>query len=337
MSRNMIKDKLKLSAKASNFKNGEEIKVKITLLDEDKKALGFKDDSTIVKNQSAEYNFITEEIAKSLNINTNEVIYVKGWLDNDGNNKIGYNEEVIIDFIEEEVKITVIVELPHSKETGWGAKGLAGHTAMAIGDRFFDYGPDYGPINKRFIVNEKEYKADFNNDGDMLDENVDLTNKVDFYFAPGRPWWGETIAKRQKIDALDIKLSHVHKYINLPWNHTRNTRGEITALGTMIYGTVYKIEFYVKESQSNKMIAWWETRYKHLKVYSVEPWKGEQCTTTVKEALSYGEINDIDWNTLTPDGILEDFKTEIKSTSIQHIDKPAKVTLIKKEEIDWNP
>ncbi len=59
-------------------------------------------------------------------------------MDSDNDRIIDYNEEVLIEVTEPEEKITVIVELPHSKETGWGgAKGLAGHIAMAIGDRFF--------------------------------------------------------------------------------------------------------------------------------------------------------------------------------------------------------
>ncbi|WP_419766787.1 hypothetical protein [Arcobacter sp.] len=62
-----------------------------------------------------------------------------------------------------------------------------------------------------------------------------------------------------------------------------------------------------------------------------------QCTTTVKEALAYGNIDDVEWNTLTPDGLLEDLKTEIKSTSIQHKNENAIVTLIKKEAEDWEP
>jgi hypothetical protein len=36
------------------------------------------------------------------------------------------------------------------------------------------------------------------------------------------------------------------------------------------------------------MIKWWEERYKHLKIYSVYPWTGEQCTTTVKAAIQEG-------------------------------------------------
>ncbi len=326
MSKYTLKDNLKLKVDAHNFKDGESIKVRLTLLDENKKELGKKEDKAKVQNKKAIYPFITEDIAKSLSIKSEDVIYVKGWMDSDGDDKIGYNEEVLIDFIEEEVKITVIVELPHSKETGWGAKGLAGHTAMAVGDRFFDYGPDYGERGKKFIVNEKEYNIDFNNDGDKLDEKVDLTGKVDFYFAPGRPWWGEVLAEFLSKHPSEVTLNDALKLIiNFPWEKTQ------------IYGTVYKIEFYVKKSQANKMIEWWEDRYKHLKIYSVKPWTGEQCTTTVKEALAYGGIDDIDWNTLTPDDILEDLKTEIKSTSHQHKDKKAKVTLIKKEAKSWKP
>ncbi|MGB5919911.1 hypothetical protein [Arcobacter sp.] len=62
-----------------------------------------------------------------------------------------------------------------------------------------------------------------------------------------------------------------------------------------------------------------------------------QCTTTVKESLAYVNIGDIDGNTLTPDGLLEDLKIEIKNTSIQHKDENTIGTLIKKEEEDWEP
>lgn len=218
---------------------------------------------------------------------------------------------------EEEVMITIIVELPHSKETGWGAKGLAGHTGMAIGDRYFDYGPDY--YEKK--ANEQEYNVDFNKDGD-LNDTVDMSQNSDFYFAPGRSWWGKEIANTMSINVENVTLDKVYQFIQ-----TKD----------IVYGTVYKIEFYIQKSQADKMLEWWEDRYKHLKIYSVKPWVGEQCTTTVKEALAYGGIDDIDWNTLTPEGMLEDLKTEIKSTSIQHKDQKATVELIKKEAKNWKP
>ena len=133
---------LSLKVVARNFKNGEKIQGHIKLLDKDKDELSKKDFETIVNNYEAKYPFVTQNIAKSLGVNPEEVYYVKGWMDSDNDRIIDYNEEVLIEIAEAEEKITIIVELPHSKETGWGAKGLAGHTAMAIGERFFDYGPD---------------------------------------------------------------------------------------------------------------------------------------------------------------------------------------------------
>ncbi|MGV0967432.1 hypothetical protein [Empedobacter falsenii] len=169
----------------------------------------------------------------------------------------GYNDEVQIklpysqlDYLkvfEKEVLITVIIELPHSFYTllnnPISALGLAGHSAMAIGDKYFDYGPDY----YQSIINEEEYDYDFNRDGDKDDDinlkEVDSKGKpiydINEKFAPGRPWWGEMVASRLKINAKDVTLNQVLDFIGLHWYND----------GTNIYGEVHKIEFYVKESE----------------------------------------------------------------------------------------
>jgi hypothetical protein len=87
------------------------------------------------------------------------------------------------------------------------------------------------------------------------------------------------------------------------------------------------------------MIKWWEERYKHLKVYSVHHWTGEQCTTAVKSAIkevftSLSEKNWIPDTTQTPKGLLEDLKSFI-SSSKQHNGEIAKITIIKQEDSDW--
>lgn len=334
-----LNEEIKLKVVARNYKDKEKINVKLTFLDENKKELGIKKDVSHVKDYKAIYPFVIENIAKEKGINSEDIAYVKGWMDADGDGKIDYGEEVILEIEEIEEKITIIVELPHSKETGWGAKGLAGHTAMAIGERFFDYGPDYSETK---TFDEQQYQADLNQDGDMNDKvKINEIPNVGFYFAPGRPWWGENISLRNNKKATDITLNEaIHFITKLPWQSSEGITNDGTYYsieGTYVYGTVYKIEFYVKKSQSDKMLEWWKDRYQHLKVYSVKPWTGEQCTTTVKQALAYGGIDDIDWNTLTPDAILEDLKTEIKSTSRQHKDQKAEITLIKKEAKDWKP
>lgn len=243
---------------------------------------------------------------------------------------------------EKEVLITVIVELPHSKETGWGAKGLAGHSAMAIGDRYFDYGPDYdlnnnGTPNRNSAgeivnVSEKEYDVDFNNDGDKDDIVGIDENTLNFKNAPGRSWWGEMVAERLSKKPENVTLQEVLNFISLDWYYD----------GTNIYGKVHTIEFYVKESEAKKMIGWWVNRYNHLKIYSVFPWTGEQCTTTVKTAIqqAFPFIKGENWipdATQTPNGLLQDLQSFV-STSKQNKNKIAKMTIIKNEDINWpNP
>lgn len=248
---------------------------------------------------------------------------------------------------EKEVLITVLVELPHSyykfgkaAKAAWNkdwnraetmavnSLGLAGHSAMAIGDRYFDYGPDNTPGT----YFEKEYDVDFNEDGDKVDD-VYLSNPS-YTNAPGRPWWGEMVARRANKKPIDVKLNEVLSFINLHWERD----------GTNIYGEVHKMEFYVKESEANKMIEWWKERYKHLKIYSVFPWTGEQCTTTVKTAIQQafpfevtkllGGKNWLPDITQAPEGLLEDLKTFV-STSKQHYEQISIHNIIKSEAIDY--
>ncbi len=306
-----------------NLPDDKEVNIEIFFLGDKDKALGSYKAKARVQSKKIKYPFKIIDLVKKIGIQIDDVVKVKAVVDINDDGIAQPSEETYLKVIENEEKITVIVELPHSKESGWGAKGLAGHTAMAIGDRFFDYGPDYDDSK---IFDEKKYQADLNQDGDQNDKVTknDIPG-LGHFFAPGRPWWGELLANAMNIKAHEVTLQTALQLINLPYTDTN------------IYGTVYKIEFFVKKSQAKKMIQWWETRYKHLKVYSVKPWTGEQCTTTVKEALAFAGLTDIDWNTLTPDGILEDLKTEVKSTSKQHKDQPAKVVVIKKEAKNWQP
>ncbi|MCP4971781.1 MAG: hypothetical protein GY932_14450, partial [Arcobacter sp.] len=293
-----------------------------------------------------------------------DVIYVKGWMDSDGDDKIGYNEEVLIEIAEPEEKITVIVELPHSSSIGVGAWGLAGHTGIAIGNRYFDYGPELSPSILKDI-DEPTYGADFNGDGDFLDLDLDLRSRqtninqniisdigehlsdipsnikdpgqysdnirndideldniltgnedINALFAPGRPWWAKIISNKKNVNINNIMLNDVLTFIKLE---------------PKISGNTYTVKFYVSKTNSDKMIKWWKDKYNKLGIYSIRPYTGEQCTTTVISSLKAGGINNIDFNTLTPQVILEDLKTEIKSTSIQSKDKKAVVKLIKKE------
>ncbi|MHC0447677.1 hypothetical protein ACWA1F_19870 [Flavobacterium sp. 3-218] len=235
---------------------------------------------------------------------------------------------------EKEILISVIIELPHSRETGWGAKGLAGHSAMAIGERYFDYGPN----NTSGTYSESQYDVDFNKDGDK-DDDVYLDNPT-FKNSPGQPWWGTHIAQRKGIKPEEVTLTMVYEHIKLSWKNIEDSSGNIIQYGTFIYGKVHKIEFYVKESEANKMIKWWQERYRHLKIYSVYPWTGEQCTTTVKTAIHQAfpsnmfERNYIPNSTQKPSGLLEDLQSFV-STSKEHAGQLSNITVIKAEALDW--
>lgn len=87
------------------------------------------------------------------------------------------------------------------------------------------------------------------------------------------------------------------------------------------------------------MTKWWEERYKHLKLYSVWPWKGEQCTTTVKTAIqeAFPFSKGVNWigdAIQAPDGLLNQLRHFV-STSRQHKNKPATINIIKQEAQDF--
>lgn len=252
--------------------------------------------------------------------------------------ELPYNMDDYLIIFEKEVLITVIIELPHSYYTIFNdpvsALGMAGHSAMAIGERYFDYGPNNTPGT----YSESEYDVDFNNDGDKND-NV-ILDHPNYKNSPGQPWWGTHIANRKKIKPEQVTLDMALKHIQLSWKDVQDVNGNIIHYGTYIYGEVHKIEFYVKEHEADKMLKWWEERYKHLKIYSAYPWRGEQCTTTVKtaiqEAFPFNIIrgNNIPDTTQKPSGLLQDLRA-FTSTSKEHLGQLAKVSVIKKEAIDF--
>lgn len=317
-------DKVKFTIGTNNIPDGTFLELKLKDYDPVNSDDQLNSFAVQVFNNVAEIEFVTDEkwneAAKYENDEVVETFFeING--DVEGENVTANypeNKEDYLTLYEQEVKITVIVELPHSKETGMGAKGLAGHTAMAIGDQFFDYGPDY----YQTILDENEY--DFNNDGDKNDI-VDLTNQnLSYKFSTGKPWWGDFVAKINACSPKQVKLNQVLKFILQDYKMNN------------VYGEVNKVEFYVSKKQASEMIDWWENRYEHLKVYSVYPWTGEQCTTSVKTALQAGGVNVPDV-TQKPIGILKDFRNIIRSTSVKHRNEKAEISIIKSESKSWKP
>ena len=52
-----------------------------------------------------------------------------------------------------------------------------------------------------------------------------------------------------------------------------------------IMGKSYFIDISVKKREVDKINQWWDDKYKNLGKYSINPFLGEQCTTTVRMSL----------------------------------------------------
>lgn len=79
---------------------------------------------------------------------------------------------------------------------------------------------------------------------------------------------------------------------------------------------------------------WWQERYKDLETYSVYPWLGEQCTTTVR--ISLEKANVIPFSaTQTPKDFLYFLKTYAKHHADMIAGKPAKGKRATITQIQW--
>ena len=197
-----------------------------------------------------------------------------------------------VKYFEKPVKITVIIELPHPEDSSTiGQMGLSGHTALAIGEEFYDFGPDY--------------HVDKDGDG-----NVDK----DFAYlaSQGSPWWdrdilkNEDLSKKYKLKTVDdVGFKQAKYYIN----HTKG-----------IY-EVWFVEIETTKQKAEEAKKWWKDRYNNLGEYSVLPMIGEQCTTTVRTSLVESKV--IPWNTVqTPQGFLEYLKGFAINTAGRNKNKP---------------
>jgi hypothetical protein len=107
-----VHNKRYLIVSARNFKDGHKLRVKLTLLDKDLNELTVKEDSVAVKDYEAKYDFIPKEIADEAGVDSDEIVYVKGWIDSNGDEKEDYSEEVIY-----KVGVLDIVGIGHLEST----------------------------------------------------------------------------------------------------------------------------------------------------------------------------------------------------------------------------
>lgn len=188
---------------------------------------------------------------------------------------------------EKEEVITVLIELPHSGYTDkLNRKGLGGHTAIMIGDEYYDYGPQPG-------------------------EGSDV-------YTDGRPWWDKmnstgNLTKKDMMGILNREFPNqqeINDYVAYYKKNGKTGDFPITNRYSLsVVGRVCLIDIHVKGSEKNKLEKWWKNKYQDLGNYSVWILFGEQCTTTVKisieESTGVFSTLDITSTTQTPEGFLE--------------------------------
>lgn len=99
MSYYSVCEAIKLEADTANFKDGETVKTRVTLMDSDKKVLGVENDKDTVKKNHVKYVFKVKDLANKLNISKDKIKYIKGWIDADGDGIVEYEEEFEIEMV----------------------------------------------------------------------------------------------------------------------------------------------------------------------------------------------------------------------------------------------
>jgi hypothetical protein len=83
---------LKLAVNSSDFEEKESVNVTLRLQDYNHKDIKVIKDTTSIENSVARYPFVIKDLVEEAKLD--QVKYVKGWIDTDGNEKLTYDEEV---------------------------------------------------------------------------------------------------------------------------------------------------------------------------------------------------------------------------------------------------
>jgi len=141
-----------LTANTRDIDDGEELNVRVSLLDKDKNLLAKKEDSVAVKKNEALYRFQVKDVADELNISRGKVKYAKLWMDKDGDAKLSYDEEDIIEVTREEnLRIGLFFD-------GTGNSSADSEILSNIRKLFLVYPNNFDPeFNECIITDEKKY------------------------------------------------------------------------------------------------------------------------------------------------------------------------------------
>lgn len=133
--------------------------------------------------------------------------------------------------------------------------------------------------------------------------------KLKMFFAEGVKWWDSRDLERLDIEAI--------------------LKSDTERSGWGITSRVVLIDIDVSKKENDKVQKWWENKYKNMGHYSILPFLGSQCTTTVRQSIESGTRvfgRSITKFTQSPNGFKDLLLKKGKHTS--GIKKGTKLTII---------
>jgi len=179
-------------------------------------------------------------------------------------------EEKYLKVVKQAVLVSIFVEFPvHTSINQKNIDARDSNGSMDYGIRFNDALQDMGLSGHAGIAIDGEY-YDYGPSGSAME-------------SPGTPWWDLHAHPNAKyiLDLNDKDADRIRKQMKL-------TTGS-SVLGDASQG-ITETQVLVTKSQAKKIKAWWDDKYSNLGTYSLKPWAGQHCTSTVMESLQKAEV-----------------------------------------------
>ena len=167
--------------------------------------------------------------------------------------------------VKQAVLVSVFVEFPvHKSISQKNADATDSSGNLDSGARFNDALQDMGLSGHSAIAIDGEY-YDYGPDGSAIE-------------SPGRPWWDLNAHPKAKYisDLNDKDVDRIRKQMAL------TTGSDVLGDASQ---SIKETQVLVTKLQAEKIKRWWDNKYNDLGTYSLKPWVGQHCTSTVMESL----------------------------------------------------
>lgn len=160
-------------------------------------------------------------------------------------------------------EVNVMIELPKHPDDN-----NIGHTAIAIDNKFYDFGP-----------------ANIPNGPHLSSKSGNCEAK---YSCPGAPWWGNKYNDFSVTDKETNKLMtypvfrHAKKHSDITYANVKEKLGLLAGSTPTI-----RVPVCVTKTSASRIVGWWEQFYQNVPLYQIP---GAHCTSTVYRSIMYGDL-----------------------------------------------